>query len=185
MRLLTICKSTLALFAGLVSIVGIASQDACAVQLQDGTVWFDKSPRLVGAATTFDNVFMWGATYFFTIGLPEDAGEPLQRVSIAQVEGFDRIPYYLENTQAFVGTRSQVGQALTLKEVSKNPDDQTISVTFDPPVPPGKTVTIALRPMRNPFVDGIYLFRVKTFPAGEKAHGLDLGVARLHFYRRL
>lgn len=181
MRLLTICKTTITLVAGL---VGIVSQSAYAVELQNGTVWFDKSPRLVGAATTFDNVYMWGSTYYFTISVPEDAGEPLQRVTITQVEGFDEIPYYLESTQAFVGTRSHPGQALTLSEVTKNPDEQTVSVTIDPPVPPGETVTIALRPIRNPFVDGIYLFRVNAFPAGEKAHGLDLGIARLHFYRR-
>jgi hypothetical protein len=55
-------------------------------------------------------------------------------------------------------------------------------VTFDPPVPPGKIITIGLRPTRNPLYDGVYLFRVTAFPPGEKATGQFLGFGRLQFY---
>lgn len=181
MRRLTIFAATLTLAA---EIVGIAAQSAHAIQVQDGTVWFEKSPRLVATTTTFNNAYVWGATYYFTLSLPENAGEPLQRVTITQIEGLDNIRYQLEDSYAFEGRRRDKGKKLTLGEVTRNRDNREVSVTFDPPVPPGKTVTIALRPVRNPFDDGIYLFGVKAFPAGEKAYGLNLGVGRLQFYRR-
>ncbi|MBW4576856.1 MAG: DUF2808 domain-containing protein [Aphanothece sp. CMT-3BRIN-NPC111] len=181
MRLLTVFATTLTLAA---EIVGIVGQSAHAIQLQDGTVWFEKSPSLIATTTTFNNTYVWGATYYFTLSLPENAGEPLQRVTITQIEGLDNIRYQLEDSYAFEGRRRDKGKKLTLGEVTRNRDNREVSVTFDPPVPPGKTVTIALRPVRNPFDDGIYLFGVKAFPAGEKAYGLNLGVGRLQFYRR-
>ncbi len=137
----------------------------------------------MAATTTFKDAYVWGATYYFTILVPENAGEPLQRVTIAQVEGVDDIRYQLEETSAFEGASGNKGQRLALGEVTANRETRTVSVTLSQPVPPGKTVTIGLNPVRNPFDDGIYLFGVTAFPAGEKAHGLYLGVGRLQFYR--
>lgn len=153
-----------------------------AIQLADGTVYFVQPPRLAEATTTFNGVNMWGATYYFTLTLPKTAGEPLQKVTINQREGGYNIRYDLEDTRAFVGTRRDKGAKLTLGEVTRNRETQTVSVTFDPPVPPGKIVTIGLRPVRNPMFSGIYLFGVTAFPIGEKSHGQFLGFGRLHFY---
>jgi hypothetical protein len=182
MRLSMIFAAALTLAAG---IVGLAGNSAIGIQLKDGTVWFEKSPRLVAATTTFNDANVWGATYYFTIAVPENAVEPLQRVTIAQVEGVDDIRYRLEESSAFEGARWDKGKRLGIGEVTMNRETRTVSVRFSQPVPAGKTVTIGLNPVRNPFDAGVYQFGVTAFPAGEKAHGLYLGVGRLQFYRHL
>ncbi len=179
MRSFLVFSSTLAVMA---SIWGVLSPSSRAIQLADGTVSFEKPPRLIDATTTFDRINVWGATYYFTVSLPENAGEPLGRVTIAQSEGLDKIRFKLDDSEAFEGKPRKKGEKLTLGSVTRDSKTGTVSVTFDPPVPPGKTITIGLEPVRNPFSSGVYLFRIKAFPAGEKAYGLDLGVGRLHFY---
>lgn len=164
--------------------VGIlTTQIVRGVQLSDGTVYFVQPPRLVSATTTFNNVNMWSSTYYFTLFIPENAGEPLQRVAIALRDQLDFPRFYLEETIAFEGTSRRRGETFALTNITRDERTQTLSVTFDPPVPPGKTVTIRWRPVRNPRYPGIYLFGVTAFPAGEKAHGQFLGFGRLHFYR--
>ena len=153
-----------------------------AVQLQDGTVYFVQPPSLEGAETTYNDVYVWGATYYFTINLPENAGEPLQRVTINQYEGVDRIYYNLKDTSATETGVSHKKHKLALKDVTSDRKTRTISLTFDPPVPPGRTIKIALKPQQNPTVQGVYLFGVTAFPPGEKSHGQFLGYGRLQFY---
>jgi len=163
------------------TIAVVAAGAAQAVQLADGTVYFAYPPQLIAATTTFKEANAWGATYYFTLGIPQNAGEPLQMVAITQRQGTQDIRFDLEHTIAFVGTERDKGERLSLAEVTKEKKTQTISVTFDPPVPPGNTVTIGLRPYQNP-LDGIYLFGVTAFPVGEKSHGQFLGFGRLQFY---
>ncbi|ARV60213.1 hypothetical protein BZZ01_17655 [Nostocales cyanobacterium HT-58-2] len=153
-----------------------------AVQLRDGKVYFVQPPQLVSAVTTYKDTYVWGATYYFTISLPENAGEPLQRITINQREGADRVRFDLKDTFAFEGTRSNEGQKLTLKDVTSDRETKTLSLTFDPPVSPGRNITIALKPVQNPMVSGVYLFGVTAFPPGEQAHGQFLGYGRLQFY---
>lgn len=179
MRISTFSRATLAVA---VSVLGASTDPTQAIQLANGTVSFDKSPRLMDAATTFNTIRTWGATYYFTVNLPEDAGEPLQRVTIGQRQGQDTIRFQLKDSTAFEGTSGRKGKKLTIKEVTKEPETGAISVTFDPPIPPGRTFTIGLDPVRNPDSSGVYLFGVTAFPAGEKPYGLYLGVGRLHFY---
>jgi len=171
-----------ATLAASASIWGVAAPSAHAIQLADATVSFEKPPRLINATTTYNATYVWGATYYFTLELPENAGKPLQRVTINQRQGVDDIRFNLKDTRAFEGTPRHKGEKLTVKEVTKDPETQTISVTFDPPVMPGKTVTIGLRPVRNPWISGVYIFGVTAFPESEKPYGLYLGVGRLHFY---
>lgn len=177
MRILTWLAATVAISTGLISGVEVVS----AVRLADGTVYFAQPPSLVSATTTFNNVYMWGSTYYFTLNVPQNAGEPLERVTIAQQEGIDDIEFELEDSRAFEGTRRDKGQRIALSAVGGS-NKRSLWVTFDPPVSPGKTVTIALYPVRNPRYAGVYLFRVTAFPAGEKTHGQFLGFGRLHFY---
>lgn len=180
MRVATILGITLALTAG---IGGVAAQLTQAIQLRDGTVYFAQPPDLVEATTTFKTVYVWSATYYFTISIPKKAGEPLQRVTITQREGrTDNIRYDLDDSRAFVGTRNRKGARLTLGEVTQERSTRTVSVAFDPPVTPGQTVTIGLRPVRNPSFSGVYLFGLTAFPSGEKSRGQFLGYGRLHFY---
>jgi len=153
-----------------------------AVTLADGTVYFVQSPRLLKVTTTQSATYAWGATYYFTLDVPETAGEPLRRVTIAQREGVDVLRYDLADSQAFVGQPRGKRQAVSLGEVTADRKTRTVSVMFDPPIAPGQTVTVGLRPVRNPNIGGVYLFGVTAFPEGEQTHGQFLGYGRLQFY---
>ncbi|NEO03040.1 MAG: DUF2808 domain-containing protein [Moorea sp. SIO1F2] len=172
-------KITIALVLSLVILDTPSTQ---AVELADGRVSFEKSPRLLDAVTTFNQADVRGATYYFTVDLPGDIGEPLQRLTINQRQGGYKIQFYPEKSSAFEGTYQDRGQPLSLGRVTKDDSTKTISVTFDPPVNPGKTITVGLRPVRNPRWGGVYLFGVTAFPPGENPYGLYLGVGRLQFY---
>lgn len=162
--------------------IGGFTQASQAIRLADGTVYFAQPPDLVEATTTFNSVNIWGATYYFTINIPENAGEPLRRVTITQREGTDNIRFNLKDSRAFIGTRSDRGARLTLGSVTKDRETKIVSLTFEPPVAPGQIVTIGLRPAQNPRFSGVYLFGVTAFPVGEKSHGQFLGFGRFHFY---
>ncbi len=92
--------------AAIVAIAGISVivPVALGVQLRDGTVSFVQQPRLVATTTSIQDTNAWGATYYFTIDLPQNAGEPLQTVTFNQHEGVDNIRFDLKDTRAFVGT---------------------------------------------------------------------------------
>ncbi|MHC5831341.1 MAG: DUF2808 domain-containing protein, partial [Nostoc sp.] len=90
MRVATLFGITLSLA---ISIGGVAVTGTQAVQLRDGTVYFVEPPKLVKAITTYKDVNILGGTYYFTINLPENAGESLQKVTIAQKEGVENIDY--------------------------------------------------------------------------------------------
>ena len=98
-----------------------------------------------------------------------------------QQEGVDRVKFNLNRTQAY--TDDQRKFPLQIADVSADTKG-SITVWFDPPVPPGEKVVIGLRPYRNPSSSGIYLFGVTAFPHGDQAHGQFLGYGRLHFYDR-
>jgi Protein of unknown function (DUF2808) len=153
-----------------------------AVELQGGRTAFESSPRLLNAATTFNSVRAWGAKYYFTIAIPLDAGEPLGKITFQQRQGGDTIDFDVEETFAFEGTRSEKGEDLAIAAASLDEETNTISVSFDPAIAPGTTLTVRLRPKRNPDFGGVYLFGVTAFPVGEKPEGLYLGVGRLSFY---
>ncbi len=179
MRVSIIFAATMAIMTNLLA---VEVPSIHAFELAEAKVSFEKPPNLLDATTTYNQTYVWGATYYFTIELPANAGKQLQRVTISQRQGFEDIRFELKDTQAFEGTPRREGQKLALKEVTNDAKTKTISVTFDPPVVPGKTVTIALRPFRNPDTGGAYIFGVTAFPAAENPYGLYLGVGRLQFY---
>ncbi|MFN6518589.1 MAG: DUF2808 domain-containing protein [Nostoc sp. CreGUA01] len=178
MRVARLFGITLSLAIGIAEVTVPVTQ---AVQLRDGKVYFVQPPKLVEAVTIYKDVNFPGGTYYFTINLPENAGESLQKVAIAQREGVQNIQYYLDDTRAFVGTRDRKGTELPLGPVTRERKTRTITVNFDPPVTPGQTVTIALRPVINPSFSGVYLLGVTAFPVGEKSHGQFLGFGRFQF----
>jgi len=178
MRATTLFGTTLSLAI----CIGVATQVTQAVQLRDGTVYFVQPPNLVNVITTYKGANVWGATYYITINLPKNAGESLQRVTITQREGVENIRYDLDDTRAYVGTGDSKGARLTLGSVTRDSKTRTVSVNFDPPVTPGQTITIGLRPVKNPSFSAVYLLGVTAFPVGEKSHGQFLGFGRLQFY---
>jgi hypothetical protein len=174
--------STLGITLSIASILTLSASSGLAVKLADGTTSFDKSPHLIDMVTTLSTIWVWGAKYYVTVDLPNNAGEPLRKLTIHQGQGSDEIDYYLDETFAFEGTHTNRAKPLTLQAVTRDKTTHTISVVFEPPISPGTTFTVGLKPIRNPEYGGIYLFRITAFPVGEKPYGLDLGVGRLQFY---
>ncbi len=178
MRLATALALTLASFGMLNLSIGSIP----AMEFADGRVSFAKSPRLLDVVTTYDTVGVRAAKYYFTLELPDNAGEPLQAIVIQQRQGIEDVEFRLEETFAFLGKRRHRGDNLTLQGATLNEVENTIKVTFEPPIAPGNTFTIGLKPRRNPRFGGVYLFGVTAIPEGEKPYKLYLGVGRLHFY---
>lgn len=164
----------------IVSAALLGTPAAIAVQFSDGTLHFAAVPRLVKVSTTQNQARTWGGRYYITVSVPEDASEPLGKLEIRQDEGSDRLgPFEFERTLAFVeGDRQRPVQ---VESVEIDRDRQTITVAFNPPVPPGQTLTLGLAPVRTPDA-GIYLWGITAFPAGEKVASQFLGYGRLHFY---
>ncbi|MGF1513899.1 MAG: DUF2808 domain-containing protein [Elainellaceae cyanobacterium] len=155
-----------------------------AVQVADGTVFFDRPPLFGEATTTRDAAGRANPAYYFTLTVPEDAGESLQRVVISQRNGdstFREVEFEPEDAAAFIGT-SRRGEALSLGEVIWDDESEAISVEFSPPVPPGTDVALRLEADRNPRRGGVYLFGVTVFPEGELSHGQFIGFGRIHIY---
>lgn len=164
----------------------LTSKPSLAIE-SNGQVYFAHPPTLVNASTTRNTAAMSNPTYYFTLSVPEDAGEPLKRVDILPKDtntAMRSIRYDTEETQAFLGTPRDRGDDVTLGTTEVNEDNQTVTVNFDQPVPPGSTVTIALKPERNPRLSGIYLFGVTAYPEGDSPYGQFLGYGRLQFYQQ-
>ena len=61
----------------------------------------------------------------------------------------------------------------------KPKNDSEATVTFNPPIQPGQTVTVALDATANPWYGGVYLFGVTAYPEGNS----DLwDISRLRTY---
>jgi hypothetical protein len=152
-------------------------------ELRGGVRFFSRPPQLADSVTTFNAVSIPAAKYYFTISLPEQAGEPLDRVVFQQQPNPDPINFYPEQTFAFLGDRHNQGSQVALESVDWDRDRGKITVTFAQTISPGETVTIGLKPWKNPDVPGVYQFRVFALPPGENSQAMDLGVARFQFYR--
>ena len=140
-------------------------------------------PRLLAATSTYINTYVRESTYYFTIEVPANAGKSLQQVNITQRQGLERIRYDAQESRAFEGTPDHKGQKLPIQLASNDSQKNTVTVTFDQPIPPGKTVTIGLKPFRNPSYDGVYIFQLTAFAPGQQTDGQYIGTGRLQFYR--
>lgn len=167
-----------------ISVISFVSINATvAGQFPDGTVFFDQSPTLEKVSTTRNNVYVWGATYYFTIQLPSNSGEGLQKLVIEQKVSPDEIDFNLDDTVAFLGNSLKKGDLLSLATVTQEAENNSqITIILENPIPPGSTFTIGLKPVKNPRYAGTYQFGVTAFPNAEKSQGLYLGVGRLQFY---
>ncbi|MGK7945071.1 MAG: DUF2808 domain-containing protein [Microcystaceae cyanobacterium] len=151
--------------------------------LNSGISYFRKSPRLTNVMTTFNAVRVWSATYYFTIEIPENAGNTLSTVTIQQREGFEEIEFHLERTVAFLGGHRNKKDSINIGSITQDPDSKAITINLASPIPPDTVFTIGLRPKRNPDIAGVYLFGVTVYPTGNNPSELYLGAGRLHFYR--
>ena len=120
--------------------------------------------------------------YYFTINLPTSAAAPLEQVTFEQILGVDYPRFVTREIVAFEGSRRNRAQELPLGMVVSDPDTRTVTVTFDPPVAPGRLVTIALRVSRNPREDA-YQYRLTAYPSGSSSREQSLGVSRIDIYK--
>ncbi|MBW4692833.1 MAG: DUF2808 domain-containing protein [Lyngbya sp. HA4199-MV5] len=158
---------------------GLVPIPAQAVTLTNGKTYFVQPPRLDNAVATQKTARFFGSTYYFTLTLPANAGEPLQTIVIAPQEAPDRVRFNLKETTASEGTFDQEGTKLPLQTVTQDPKTQAITISFDPAIAAGKTVTIGLAADQNPDTGGIYLYGVTAFPSGEQPAGQFLGYGRI------
>jgi len=114
--------------------------------------------------------------YQFTIDFPADAVEPLEKLTFEQVEGSDYPRYRDSGSDAFDSADRTM---LPLSRVENNRDQRTITVEFDPPVEPGRQITVRFK-ARNPR-SGIYVYQLAAFPAGA-TEGQYAGVERFSIF---
>ncbi len=143
--------------------------------------YFTKSPRLLGASTTFDAIRFSAAKYYFNISLPQDAGNNLQQIGIAQRQGTEDIKFKLDETKVFLGSNRRRGEEVAIADVTQDETTGEIKVLLDQPIPPGTDFTVRLKPRRNPDYPGIYLFGVTAYPQGVDPTSLYLGPGRFSF----
>ncbi len=153
-------------------------------ELTNGQQFFQTSPYLVSARTTYNDTRNSNAIYYFTIKVPSDAGEALKAIKIEQRENFtDKIAFKVGESRAFIGDSFNKGESLSLAVIGGEKESiGTVTVVFEQPVSPGNTVTIAVKPRLNPDTGGTYLFGVTAYPQGANTQGLYLGVGRLQIH---
>ncbi|MEL4896082.1 DUF2808 domain-containing protein [Crocosphaera sp. Alani8] len=169
---------------GIISSGIFLSSPLLALNTGNNQTLFNHSPRLLDTVTTLSRIRVQGATYYFTVHLPNNVGESLQRLTLQQTQGLETIYFYLDDTVAFEGKPVNRDDSLNISRVKRNLDNNKISVIFDPPIPPGKTFTIAMKPKSNPEFSGNYQFAITAYPAGENSQGLYIGLGRLSFSQK-
>jgi Protein of unknown function (DUF2808) len=150
---------------------------------QSRQTFFNHPPQLIRAAASQSTVYT-PSTYEFTLTLPQDAGQPLKAVTIAQVENLETVKFDVSDSKAFVGERLTASSEIRLASIGGNqpPKQGEVTIVFDQPVQPGSTVTVTLAAERNPSWSNVYLFGVTAYPVGENSLGQFLGYGRIDFY---
>ncbi len=152
-----------------------------AVQYSDGRSAFESAVLLIDSHATFDRVRARQAKYYFDLELPGNIGEPLGKIVIRQRSGGDTVQFELDQTKVYFGSHNSKQEEI---ESIAFYDEATgeITVKLKQAVNPDNSLTVALKPKRNPDYGGVYLFGVTAFPPGEKSLGLYLGAGRFHIY---
>ncbi len=155
-----------------------------ALEKPSGERVFERSPRLIRSAANFKTRDTL-AHYYFTIEIPEDAGESLKAVTIQQKTNVEEITFYPNKTRAFFGKKFKKDLSIALASAEPLVDQASsringVKVVLETPVEAGNIVTISLR-ARNPLYGGIYLFGVTAFPEGANSQGMYLGSGRIQF----
>jgi hypothetical protein len=151
---------------------------AHALEFSSRRSFFEKSPRLIRAATSFRGPAAL-ANYSFTIELPENAGTPISAVTIVQQPNIEQIPLYPNRSRVFRSESSHGDHSIEAQIIDVSSETPEVKVVFEQPIQPGTTVTVSLR-ARNPLYGGIYQFGVTAFPINNN-DGLYLGSGRLQF----
>ncbi|AFZ48670.1 peptidase C14 caspase catalytic subunit p20 [Cyanobacterium stanieri PCC 7202] len=140
-------------------------------------------PRLLDFSTPHNIIRHPSPTYYVTLDIPEQSFPALGKVTIEQQPGVENIEFDLGSTEAFFGTRRDRQGAIPIT-IEQGENSNVIEIYFDSPIGDNNQVTIALKPYRNPNFAGIFQFTTHAFPVGTDTIGMNLGLGRLHFYRR-
>ncbi|UFP94413.1 DUF2808 domain-containing protein [Gloeobacter morelensis] len=158
---------------------------AAAIQFSSGETAFNGPLRLLRSAVSQVTIEDYPAYYQFAVEAPGSLDEPLARLDIGLPTEYGPFGLNLPNpsqVRAFIPTQPYV-QAPQYPArdlpVSARVSEQVISVLFDPPVGPGNVVTVEWGPVRNPRMDGNYLFEVNAFPPGAMARSMYVGTGRI------
>ncbi len=147
-----------------------------------GQTSFNHPPSLIRAAAVQVSRNS-PSTYEFTLTVPANAGQSLKAVMISQVENLETVSFDANQSQAFAGKRFAMGSEIPLASIGgeqpTNPSE--ITIVFDQPVQPGRTLTVAVKADSNPNYGGVYLFGVTAYPAGENSLGQFIGYGRINF----
>jgi len=175
-------RSPLAALTTLAMLTGSFISPATAVQLSDGRTYFENPPRLEKASVS-QNAAYASSIYSFILTVPEKAGEPLGSVTIKPEPSPDYPRFDLSDISVYEGTsRRRRPSQYAFQVIESEKEPRTITLQFDPPIPPGRTITIDIRAFYNPGSGGVYLYGVTAFPPGEKPYGQFLGFGRIHIY---
>lgn len=170
-----------ALAVGLALAPALAPHAAVAVELR-GSTYFASPPWKAEWLTYSSNVAQGNVDHYITIALPDRAGVGLGELGIAQIRGVDTgFLSRINRVRAFVGRPRREGPPITVQAAFDASSGQW-RVLFLEPVPPGSTVTVALRAWRNPWWSDTYLFQVVAWPAGPDPMPSPVGVATLRIY---
>lgn len=171
----------LAVLLGSAAAAPLAPPPARALEQNGGTA-FRRPPWKVDLLSYSTTVWQAQAEYYFTVELDADAGASLGGLAIQQTRGADwQFPFAVERTHAFLGRPRAQGARVPVTATF----DQKLrrfSIDFPEPVPPGRTVTVAIRPWHNPSQADTYMFQVTAFPAGPNPSATPLGFGTLRIY---
>jgi hypothetical protein len=65
-----------------------------------------------------NRIYSWNATYYFAIALPQNMGEPLEKLEISQTEGFDKVNFYIAIKQLLICNLHQAIELPSLVKLS-------------------------------------------------------------------
>lgn len=170
---------------GMGGAIALHSLPTAAVQLGDGTTMFTSPPRLADFVTFDTRTFERSPTYYVTVNLLPEAGEPLQTLTVRLIEGrFTRLDFRTHALRVFAGTRGDRGAEYAIAAADYDDDAQTLTIQLAEPAAPGQQLTFALELVRNPRQPGVYLYEVTAAPAGVQPRFQRVGTGRIHIYER-
>ena len=145
----------------------------------NGQSYFTQPPWRVEFTNDDWLVDAGGPEYYFTVALAENAGAHLGGLVITQTSGSDQT-FWIDpkQTSAFFGRPRQEGEAIPV-QAKFHEQKRIMRVEFPDPPPPGSTLTVVLRPPKNPSLNDLYLFAVEALPAGPNPSAAPLGFARM------
>ncbi len=153
---------------------------AIAAPLTNGRYSFDRAPQLVRVNSNAAQTNGRNHTYELVITVPQDAGAPLQAITISQPQTTTPVTFQPSATRVVAGNSGQEIPLVNVGGTPANPGELTLVLHHA--VQPGETVTIQLTGDRNPSSSGIYLLGVTAYPAGDNSPGLFLGYGRVTVY---